>query len=972
MENTGEGSKEKVTKKKKRFHCDGKRLPETVYKLMEKIQEEITDTHSRKDRRPKTFPEMPSEFICTEVKNAEKRKKMVELCDSALSDSEDAQCLCYEIFVPFRINEVKADPKSTVSLVWLNELIISFKNASVKKETSKDLVVIEIEQYRKRRNAKSRKRPRTSKYAFKSIPKEDAVKKLPSKMRSFFKGKLKANKNAGKGRVKLVGRYNLNSNCLISSHRMTVSWLRSRLHRAVHKCLSNSTSGTGNQPRLVPLIRQKEGGPLFLQLPYEKKKDSGDGKVERCNALFSFYPAFRVGSHCDLVVPVVPHFDTLPVEKLDGDAEEFLWKRITKCLNKEKDHQHEMLKIEEPGFELATKSSQSISKESDNSPKERAVCEDVKRDLTASQKKQCRECRNPASRMLLEYYYQYSYIPEEEMSFADSFVDEILLFIKRSIQKDRRSNDPKVLEFVKSGSVLEKLKVVQPDEFDVMVKIRLPESKMQYSMYSDDAFLPGFAICSVKRKANGPVSPSLKQCFFKVGAFETEHCLNPEKLAFGWLYGMLQRAINKYKSSSHPPKANLKIQRGGPALMLQITPNASTPDAGSRPPLPKQIKVDLVLALERSSTDDRLFVPKRAKLKSFYKRNLKRKKLESSSTDDNAERTVAVEPRVPEESENNAEERENNAKNNHSYMWRISYSTEEKEFLEYVEGKQGECGVQGCQKICLKIFKTICMREGLKSKESVICHKLSSYILKTTLFHMLSESDLKGSWEDWKIECLAERYEEFLCKLSQLGDELPHFFFGNQDYLSRVFHDVERRCKEMKSIDLLEDLHATLLRQIYIRIFGIAKKFKKCKKLMDEESTKEFQNQQDSSDSADSDQVYLALLEKVLGGESPEEIIHPSVVAREKSEEDKETIRKLKEKQQLEEDANDAVKNEQRSGSKLNMNQNMRSAQVNVENKKSRKRKLEEIRQEDDDDRFNDYIYSFFCNDDDDENDWLE
>ena len=865
--------------------CYRRRRPGQVFKVMRAIQKIMTDEHQKKGRRPTTLPKVPKRFIYSEVVRTEDKKKMIDFVRL-----KQERCLCYKIFIPFSREKTL---KSDEMYVW-SEKLISFSRVS-KEESCKDLVIVEVSNYSRTRRGKR--------------------KRFISKPFKNF------------GKSKLVGCYSGRN--LISSHHMTISWLRSCLHKAINKYLQTKESNV----EVIPVIKQKKEGPLFLSLQVRVERKDSDRESAQSKSeyvLFTLCPAFRVSS-CHLVVPVVRHFDKIPAHLVGSAAEEFLWKRITECRNRASGHKHEEVKIIKQ-VELKEKKT-SLNRQTGSPVSKKILCKDVKRNLTSPQRQQCQKCVNPASRMLLEYYYQYGNIPEEEMTHVNSFVERILEFIKHSIKRDRKSNDPKVLDFVKSGSVPEKLKVVQPNEFDVMVKIGLPESKINYNFYSDDSFPPGYAVCRVRQTGN--VSYSLKRCLAKVDAFDVENCLNPEKLAFGWLYGMLERAINKFKNTSDSRKVRLKIKRGGPALMLQIT--RIYPKSEDLP-LPDEIKVDLVLALEhsleRSSNDSRLYVPKRPRLEHIYKKKLKEMKLEQPDSDET--------PKPPTTEENmTMEKKPENAKKNLQYMWRISCSDKEKSYLEYVEEKQRERGVTGCQKICLKILKTICTREPLKHRESVVCHKLSSYILKTALFHVLKQTDLV---RDWTMDCLANRYVDLLNKLSKLDKELPHFFFNNESYLAQFFpfdNDLGKTYK--KSINLLDDLSSTLKIQLLKRFSRIANSFKNWKEEMDK-------RWKDPSVTMN-DQAY----HEILGEKCPEEIIHPSVKVSGEAQElqgdedAKETEKKLKENQREDRQVKEAVKNERRSGIQLHSGRNLRRVQENEDENRGRKRKNEGTDDEDED-----------------------
>ena len=157
--------------------------------------------------------------------------------------------------------------------------------------------------------------------------------------------------------------------------------------------------------------------------------------------------------------------------------------------------------------------------------------------------------------MLLEYYYQYGHIAEEEIAVAQSFVWNILEVLQDNIQGNCKKNEPEIVAFAQSGSVSEHLKVVCPDEFDVAVKIDLPGSFESYTFITDPSFPTGYAICKVR--PSNSLSRSLRKCFKKN---DFGHCLDPEQIAFGWLLGKLQLAINEYNDRKTKSKADLNIK----------------------------------------------------------------------------------------------------------------------------------------------------------------------------------------------------------------------------------------------------------------------------------------------------------------------------------------------------------------------------------------------------------------------------
>ena len=759
-------------------YVDGEALPAVVESVLKDIQELMMDdlTH---DNQAGTIPNMPKEFICSGA--VAKKKKIMEIAgeDERLSKFPK----CYEIIVLFLTSRPTTPSLAMMipshCMLWSGN-VISIDVSRV------DLAVINVE------GVVAREKKPFIRAIQKYFPISTTnVKDIPSKsLKDFLQSPLVCKQTSG--------------SCLVSSHKMTITWLRSRLDKALNKYRDMKKS-----VEVIATIKQKDGGPLFLRLNVEKK-NRRSGKITSHNYLFLFCPAFRV-SRCQLVVPVFSLLDSdicPPSTFPETSSTHYLWKIITKCDNTSSKHKHKLAKLPSVFNHSAlstTKRCQKVKQDSNDEASYKASLIDKIREITPVQRRKCEQCLNPASRMLLEYYYQYSHIPEDEMNEAISFVWKILNFLKESIEEDEKHNEPKILEFVESGSVPEKLKVIQPDEFDVMINIDLPDSTECYTFVEDETFPTGYAICKVR--PSNSFSRSLKRCFRKSEEFS--HCLAPEQLAFGWLYSKLELAINKYKKSPQP-EAELKVRRSGPAMLLEIIP--STPSM--RKKLPRKISVDLVLALRLSKGDSRFAVAKRAKEEQFYKKVVKE---QETPEEDGQQRTPT-----------NSSAGKRLARKNLKYLWRISYSAQERRYLEYVREIQKANSVKGCQDICLKILKTICTREILKREESVICHKLSTYILKTALFHVLAESDLI---HDWKMDCLADRYVDLLDKLSK-WQTLDHFFFNNASHLKKVFPE-EDWCEKTSPKNLLDELHATLKIQLLYRFSHIAKSFKECKESMD-------------------------------------------------------------------------------------------------------------------------------------------
>ena len=664
-------------------------LPSTVEIVIKEIQKHMMDGISN-SRRPQILPNMPKHFLCSKV-GKEKEEKMMEIAGEDLAEDESKELDCFQIIIPFAVYPITGELANQIdttspSFSWSGNAI-SFCEVS---ESNAEFVAVRIKGNLVKVKVSSDEGDIKRELRFFPISsdKEDR-KNLPSpSLKKFLKSPLVVEETPGR--------------CLLSSYKLTISWLRSRLHKAL-----NAYREIEKDVEVIATIKQKTGGPLFLRLHIVEFSTSYKNKVTEYDALLAFYPALRV-TPCELAVAVVGNLDAIPSQFENKNGRHCLWKIITTCTNTLPEHSHQRTSaILDVSSQLTLSETNVEESESDEESEQPVTDEkslykksiDKVRQMTPSQCQQCEMCQNAASRMLLEYYYQHGYIPDDEMSEAYSFVWEILSFLERSVKADQKPNGPQILEFLESGSVSEKLKVVQPDEFDVMIRIDLPRSTDGYTFVSHEAFPTGFAICKVKRSKS--FSRGLKRCFRKSDDFG--HCLAPEQLAFGWLYGKLERAVNEYKNLGETScKANLKLRQSGPALLLEITP--TQPNSK----LPHVISVDLVLALKLSKDDSRYAVAKRAKEEHFYKMAEKLDSTDERSlfnSDANSPVTVDSEegnlnsagssqdetnPSRIQESNPDIEEEEtvDNTKElgrkNLKYLWRISYSAQEKQYLEDV------------------------------------------------------------------------------------------------------------------------------------------------------------------------------------------------------------------------------------------------------------------------------------------------
>ena len=390
---------------------------------------------------------------------------------------------------------------------------------------------------------------------------------------------------------------------------------------------------------------------------------------------------------------------------------------------------------------------------------------------------------NPENQVLLDFYHKNVVIKRESFDHACYIVDTVLILLEKHARILREPKDPEICNFLKSGSACEGLKVGQPDEFDVIVPIVVTEeiNEFHYNFITDydRGVPPGFAICQVIKVSEATSPDKLLKRSERFG-----ECLFPEKLVFSWLLSLLSRSVRKLKQDlpEHLKLLGLKIKRNRPAIMLHI----GTEEVESY--CVKDIAVDIVLALklnpQKLDKDSRYAVAKVMSTEAYCHWKITSAKHHPQP--------------LPLEDTN--------------LLWRISTSFHEKRFLDYVESVQDS---KGCHKICLGILKRLRDNDREVVPSSPFSFKTSSYFLKTTLFHVLLESNLK---EDWVIEKLSARYLDLLRKYKFFLDNLkmPHFFFNNQR-LSVVFPEEDFFDKS-QDVNLFNELAPNTVYQIKARL----------------------------------------------------------------------------------------------------------------------------------------------------------
>ncbi|XP_071385723.1 cyclic GMP-AMP synthase [Centroberyx affinis] len=310
----------------------------------------------------------------------------------------------------------------------------------------------------------------------------------------------------------------------------------------------------------------------------------------------------------------------------------------------------------------------------------------------------------------------------------------------------------KDVEDLRTGSYYERLKISNPDEFDVMLTI--PIDRVDIKPFSDDG------------------------AFYSVALKRGKCCLDPFRKEDGTLPASeilkeFREEVKKSVKKSEDVEVEKK-KKGCPAVTLLIT----DAKGGSVP-----ISLDIVLSLKVKSswpsfTKDGLQIERwlGTKVKQDYK--WKPYYLVSKYEGNGMLESDGV-----------------LAKD----VWRISFSHVEKGILNN-HGSEKTCceegGARCCRKDCLKLLKHLL---GLLKSEDPSFNKFCSYHAKTTLLHACCSRTKDTEWEASRLnhcfQLLLDNFEGHL-----RDRQLPNFFIPSQNLLSgpssKSCTSLARRIKE--------------------------------------------------------------------------------------------------------------------------------------------------------------------------------
>ncbi|NXR08414.1 CGAS synthase, partial [Semnornis frantzii] len=286
------------------------------------------------------------------------------------------------------------------------------------------------------------------------------------------------------------------------------------------------------------------------------------------------------------------------------------------------------------------------------------------------------------------------------------------------------------IEKLHAGSYYERVKISEPNEFDIM--LLMPVVRLQLEESDDSG-----AYYYLRFKRN----PKEK--------YLTKFLDEDEKLSASKMLDALREIIRR--EVRNIPDVTVKRKRpGSPAITLLI----------ANPPA--DISVDIILTLKvqqswPSSTQDGLRIEEWLGRK--VKRDYRKEPLYLVAKQNKKEKVL---------------------KGN---TWRLSFSHIEKKMM-YNHGNTKTCcecdGVKCCRKACLKLLKYLLERLKMKYPEKL--EKFCSYYVKTAFFHSCAMWPSDGDWPMGDLESCFQRFlKNFLDCLQR--SHLPHFFISQYNLL---------------------------------------------------------------------------------------------------------------------------------------------------------------------------------------------
>ncbi|XP_042633014.1 cyclic GMP-AMP synthase-like [Cyprinus carpio] len=125
-----------------------------------------------------------------------------------------------------------------------------------------------------------------------------------------------------------------------------------------------------------------------------------------------------------------------------------------------------------------------------------------------------------------------------------------------------------------------------------------------------------------------------------------------------------------------------------------------------------------------------------------------------------------------------------NLKDDAKESWRISFSHIEKEMMQYHGNKKTCCETHSnkcCRKLCMRLLK--CLIEGLKQQYPKELEPLCSYHGKTAFFHVLSDRVQDSLWSPGQLSVSFMKLFGYFEQCA-INGSLPHFFVREHNLFS--------------------------------------------------------------------------------------------------------------------------------------------------------------------------------------------
>uniref|UniRef100_A0A8C4IVD4 Cyclic GMP-AMP synthase n=3 Tax=Dromaius novaehollandiae TaxID=8790 RepID=A0A8C4IVD4_DRONO len=319
----------------------------------------------------------------------------------------------------------------------------------------------------------------------------------------------------------------------------------------------------------------------------------------------------------------------------------------------------------------------------------------------------------------------------QDVSEAAALVNQVVTQLLQGIRS--REGSFGALERFSAGSYYERVKISEPNEFDIM--LTMPVTRLQLDECDGTG---AFYYLTFKRN---PKEKYLKKFLDEDG-----------KLSALKMLEALRKIIKEEVKTIKNVEVTVRRKKAGsPAITLQI----------KKPPA--EIAVDIILALEVQqswppSTKNGLHIEQWLGRK--VRRNFRNEKFYLVAKQNKEEKVLR------------------------GNTWRLSFSHIEKEIMQNHGSAKTCCESDGekcCRKDCLKLLKYLL--EQLKTKYKKELEKFCSYHIKTAFFHscVIWPHDEDWQWADLE-RCFHQYLGYFLDCLQNC--QLPHFFIPQYNLLS--------------------------------------------------------------------------------------------------------------------------------------------------------------------------------------------